>query len=143
MEDGLKRASFPAEMAALSYAVDFVREGGQSAGLGGTDLDRLELVLEEIFLNVVSHAYGEGGTGTAEVSYSAPEPGALEVQVVDYGPPFNPLEEADPDLNLTLAERPIGGLGLFLIKAISASVSYSRVGDSNVLTFVLRASEAR
>jgi len=142
MEDGLKCGTFPAEVAALAPVVKFVREGGRSARLGQTDLDRLELVLEEVFLNLVHHAYAPGRAGIAEVAYAVQGPGALSVQVADHGAPFNPLEQDDPDLELALDERPIGGLGIFLIKTLPASISYARAGGRNVLTLCFRTTEA-
>jgi anti-sigma regulatory factor (Ser/Thr protein kinase) len=52
------------------------------------------------------------------------------------------LEQDDPDFELALDERPIGGLGIFLIKTLPASVSYARAGGRNVLTLCFRTTEA-
>ena len=56
----------------------------------------------------------------------------------DAGKAFDPTQEvAEPDLSASLAERGIGGLGIFMVKKMSKSVSYRREGDRNVLTVVM------
>ncbi len=54
-------------------------------------------------------------------------------QTVGY--PFNPLTRAEPDLNASLDERPVGGLGIFLIRRLTQSVEYRREGNWNRLHF--------
>ncbi|MPN48848.1 hypothetical protein SDC9_196460 [bioreactor metagenome] len=54
--------------------------------------------------------------------------------VTDSGVPFDPTLTDNPDLNLSAEERPIGGLGIFLIKQIMNEVTYSRIHDINVFT---------
>ena len=55
----------------------------------------------------------------------------LKIIYQDNGPAFNPLEIADPDLTLSLDDRPIGGLGIFFVKSLTDAVSYSREGELN------------
>mgnify|MGYP003444340506 CR=1 FL=1 len=58
----------------------------------------------------------------------------------DDGAAFDPLARADPDLDAGIDERPIGGLGIFLVRELAESVSYERIGRDNVLRVHLRAS---
>ena len=80
----------------------------------------IELVAEELLVNVFSYAYPEGTEGRAEIGLREVYfDGAwlLCFSVKDWGRPFNPFEEAkSPDLTLDAESRPIGGLGIFLIR---------------------------
>jgi anti-sigma regulatory factor (Ser/Thr protein kinase) len=125
----------PAELQALQPFTNFVRHGAQVAQMPERDLGRLDLVLEEILVNVIQYAYPEGQPGTIKVGYAVEGPGKLLVTVSDNGRAFDPLARDPPDLRLGLAERPIGGLGIVLVRRIVDSIEYQRAGDSNVLSF--------
>lgn len=139
MEQELRRLELPAGISALQKFTSFIRNGAQAAALPERQRGHLELVLEEILVNVMRHAYPEGERGTVEVGYAVEGPGKLFVQVSDAGRAFDPLAKDPPDLPLSLADRPIGGLGIFLVKEIAQSLSYSRVGNRNILAFRLQA----
>jgi anti-sigma regulatory factor (Ser/Thr protein kinase) len=76
------------------------------------------------------------------ITYSVPADGELSVEVADQGAEFNPLTAAPPDLNLNLEDRPVGGLGIFLVKAFASSMTYRRDRDWNRLTFGISAGSA-
>ena len=135
MDDGLTCLTLPAEVHSLARFTEFVRQGGQAAALDESLLRRLDLVLEEVFVNIAWYAYPPGESGVAEVAYAVKAPGTLFVRVTDFGVAYNPLEREDPDLSLGIDERPIGGLGVFLVKTIAREVTYAREPDRNVLSF--------
>ena len=89
----------------------------------------LELVTEELLVNVFSYAYPEGVTGNAEIAmreviFDGKE--MLCFSVKDRGAPFNPFAEvAAPDLSLDTESRPIGGLGIYLIRSVTTHQAYS------------------
>lgn len=139
MSDPLKQIQLPAEIGSLRAITEFVHSGAQAAAFPENDLGRLDLVMEEVVVNVINYAYPEGQPGNIEVGYAIEGPGKLFVQVSDAGREFDPLAKDPPDLRLGLAERPIGGLGIFLVKRIARSISYNRVDDRNVLSFHLEA----
>ena len=58
----------------------------------------------------------------------------LTIVITDTGISFNPLERQEPDLTLSLEERPTGGLGIYLVKQLMTEVSYSRSAGKNILT---------
>ena len=98
--------------------------------------DRLhiELVTEEIFVNIASYAYPDGG-GFATVRRIGGEgPEGLTLVFIDSGVPYNPLARPDPDLTLSAEERPIGGLGVFLVKKIVDEAHYEYRDGENILT---------
>jgi anti-sigma regulatory factor (Ser/Thr protein kinase) len=110
---------------------------------GGYPLERAEeacLVAEEVLANVVLHGLGEGAEGSVELRVE-PIEGGFRLRFVDPGPAFDPLAEPDPDLDLPLEDRPIGGLGIHLVRTLAEEVRYERRGDENVLTVDLAWSE--
>ena len=127
------RLTLPARVESVRVFHQFVRGGAEAAGLEAADMDKLDLVLEEILVNIARYAYEAGG-GEVDVAYST-HAGSLLVEVTDRGRSFNPLEAAPPDLALGLADRPVGGLGVLLVKQIVGSLSYRREDGQNTLSF--------
>jgi anti-sigma regulatory factor (Ser/Thr protein kinase) len=127
--------TFPAQTAQLSSCFDFVHAGANAAGLTSDDIDKLDLVLEELFTNVARYAYEKPESGDVDVSYQVEAPGRLLVHISDNGRDFNPLASDPPDFSRGLADRPIGGLGIFLVKSIAESISYQREQDRNTISF--------
>lgn len=102
---------------------------------------QLELVVEEIFVNIASYAYCPPGSGDVEISCDVVED-TMRVFITfsDEGPEFDPLGKEDPDITLGKDERPIGGLGIFLVKKNVDGISYKREGGRNILTVEKRLS---
>ena len=97
----------------------------------------MNLVIEEIGLNIINHAYG-GDSGEFEIIITS-EDQALTVELIDGGPPFNMLTDAPiPDVEAPIDERPIGGLGIHLVKTMMDELDYKRERDRNHLTLVKR-----
>jgi serine/threonine-protein kinase RsbW len=93
-------------------------------------LNRIEVVLEELVSNVVRHA-----TQADLLSIAAQCRGdAVVLAVEDDGQPFNPLEAAEHAGFTSLDDAPLGGLGIPLIRRLSRSVRYDRIGTMNRLT---------
>ena len=84
---------------------------------------KIRLSVEEIAENIVNYAYNNGN-GFVEITTTLDEAGILTISFKDAGVPFNPLEKEDPDITLSLDERPVGGLGIFICKKMMDSVSY-------------------
>lgn len=128
------RLTLPAAAESIAPFREFVRAGALGAGIEPQELEKLDLVLEEILINVARYAYTPE-QGLVEVRYRADGSGKLHVEVVDSGRVFNPLEADPPDLSRGLADRPIGGLGVFLMRSMVASIDYRRDADRNILSF--------
>lgn len=108
-----------------------------AAGIGfGQDLQRkIQLACEEMVLNVINYAYPEGQAGDIELTATkADNREGLVVKIGDWGDPFDPLEEKEPDVHAPWQERRIGGLGIFMTKKIMDEVQYRRAGERNELT---------
>lgn len=95
-------------------------------------LFKIRLAVEEVVENVVRYAYIQGN-GWLEVSTERLNR-SLVIVLRDAGKPFNPLAKEDPDITLSVEDRPIGGLGIFLCKKLMDDVSYKYENDCNVLT---------
>ena len=109
---------------------------------GGRDIPpawqfALSLAIEEIFVNIASYAYAPG-TGNATVRRSLKsEPGqppAIVLDFIDKGTPYNPLLKEDPDITAPLEDRPVGGLGIFLVKKNVDDITYEYRDGKNILT---------
>lgn len=123
----------------LGPFTDFVRKGAQEASLPEADVCQLELILEEILVNIWRYAYPEDAPGSVVVTYSVLRPGEIALEVSDQGVEFNPLTAGDPDLTENLDQRPVGGLGIFLLKSFAKSLHYCRQQGWNRLRFEISA----
>ena len=94
----------------------------------------LMLAAEEIFVNIASYAY-DGGEGDARIEFSFDEEKEMaELVFSDRGIPFDPTSRPSPDITLKSDDRPIGGLGIHIIKQRMDEVVYQYAGGKNVLT---------
>ena len=123
----------------LGAVTEFVRGGALEANLPQERIGQLDLMLEELFMNVCAYAYPQGMPGDVTVAYTVPGAGELSVEVADRGVQFDPLHAESPDLTLNLEDRPIGGLGLYLVRTLAKSLTYRRDQDWNRLTFAVSA----
>ncbi len=139
MACGPRSLTLEAQTGSLHEVMEFVRQGALEASLPSVRLDELDLVIEEIYVNVCRHAYPPNGPRMASITYWVPSPGELQVEVADQGVEFNPLDFDSPDTGLDLEDRPIGGLGIFLVKQLTGSLSYRREDGWNRLTFGMSA----
>ena len=101
---------------------------------------RFELVLDEIFTNIVNYAFPEGGKHEVEVCLSYKD-GEVEMIVEDSGVEFNVTQEAPTvDPRLKMEDRVVGGLGIYLVQSTMDDVDYVRIRDRNRLTIRKRIS---
>ena len=134
MEEGTRSLTIAAESSCLGKATEFVRAGAREAKLPEGRINELDLLLEEAIINVCRYAYPADKPGSLTLTYSIPAPGELSVEIADQGAAFDPLAAAAPDLTLGLEDRPIGGLGIFLLREFANSLSYRREDGWNRLT---------
>jgi serine/threonine-protein kinase RsbW len=110
-----------------------LRQVDDALRLGGADADAahdLRLVIEEACVNVMRHAWkGFEVPGELSLEIQSTRLGsdpALKIEVSDHGVAFNPLAAETPDLLMPAQERPIGGLGIHLIRSLTDEQHYSR-----------------
>jgi serine/threonine-protein kinase RsbW len=143
MDTDFRRINLPARLDQLGACFAFLHQGSQLAQFGVEDAARLDLLLEELFMNVARHAYPAGCEGSVELSWAVPKPGELLVQISDWGSPFNPLDSSPPDYSRSLADRPLGGMGIHLVKTLADSLEYEWKEGRNLLSFRYLAARAQ
>lgn len=101
--------------------------------------DDVRLIVEELASNAIEHGGTDIPVGQHELSVDIGIEGdRLSLQFSDDGAPFDPTDATAPDLDADIDDRPIGGLGLHLIKQLAEEISYRRDGGFNLLKVVLR-----
>lgn len=130
----------PARLEHVHECLRFLIEYAGARGFSNAGLHNLRLIAEEVLANIVSHAYDKE-RGDFEIT-CRPETGAslggsLSIEFRDAGIPFS-FEAPETDLSADISERPVGGLGIFIIKRLAADVRYRREGGENILTVTVR-----
>ncbi len=92
----------------------------------------VDLALEEMVSNVIKYGYKDQDSDQISVRLEVGQKQIILI-VEDSGPRFNPLELPEPDLDKPVDQRPIGGLGVFLVRKTVDRMEYERLGDRNVL----------
>jgi len=110
---------------------EFSEEIDLSEGIRRT----LNLVLDELISNIISYAYGDDESHEILLTFELTG-GRLTVSITDDGIPFNPFEAEPPDTTLGPEERPIGGLGIHLVRSLVDRATYQRRVDKNVVMLV-------
>jgi serine/threonine-protein kinase RsbW len=99
------------------------------------------LALDEVLTNIISYAFRDAARHDIEVAMSYRDE-CLTIEIVDDGPAFDPLQAPPPDVTSALAERPVGGLGIHLVKKLMDGVDYRRQQDRNCLRLSKMVSKA-
>jgi len=124
--------TFPCDAAAAAASAAFLEETLDQAGCPPKPKAQLLVALDEIVSNVVRCS---GASGLAIVVRLSRDPRAATVSVSDDGKPFDPLGVPPPDTSLSVDERPIGGLGLLLLRKTMDGLSYRHAHGCNILSF--------
>ncbi len=132
----LERVSWPARLESLPLVQEYVENLAQKSGINGKRLIQLSVALEEVVVNIINHAYGQKGRGDILVGFDD-QAEAVVVSLSDTGLAFNPLEAAEPDVEMALLDRPIGGLGIMMVKKLMDEVHYERRNNENILFLTL------
>ena len=117
----------------ISLLPEFVETVADQAKLDPETTMNLNLALEEAVANVISYAYPEGTDGLVDIDASVDEH-KITFVITDSGIAFDPTAKEEVDITLGMDERPIGGLGIHLVRTIMDTVSYQRKEEQNILT---------
>jgi len=105
---------------------------GQKTGLSKKFVFEVNLVLDELFTNIISYGFDDGCEHVIKVTIT-PENGGLCLYIEDDGKPFNPVEFEVPDVSCSIEECKIGGLGIHIIRKLMDDICYERCEDKNIL----------
>ena len=132
-EQVFRSLSLPNDVQAVPQLAQYVDEICEALDFDMSLTMQMNLALEEAVVNVMNYAYPAEVHGDLKVDALCSE-GQLKFIITDSGIPFDPTAVEKVDTSLPVEERPIGGLGIFLVDKLMDSIGYQRVGDKNILT---------
>ncbi len=125
----------PNDIETIPQLNEFIDSVAEEMALDMSLTMSLNLAMEEAVVNVMDYAYPEGQQGNVEIE-AMTDGEWLTFVISDSGVPFDPTTKEDADTTLSAEERPIGGLGIFLVRQLMDVIQYQRDGDKNVLTLL-------
>ena len=126
-----------AQIEKLPEIMEFVDSLLEKNGATTAAKSQIDVAVDEIFSNIAFYGYSKDRQGKAKISVIMSKDNTeMTLIFEDKGKPFNPLEKADPDTSLSLEEKSIGGLGIFIVKKTMDKVDYVNENGHNILTIV-------
>lgn len=125
--------TLPNNVEFIPQLATFIEEVTESYGIDPSVTMSINLALEEAVVNVMNYAYPEGTLGEIDISVTF-SGGSITFTIQDTGTPFDPTKVSNPDTSLSAEERPIGGLGIYLVRELMDEVSYCYENNHNILT---------
>ena len=130
----MKELTIEATPENVDTVIEFVDEMLEEYGCGMKEQMAIDVAIDELFANIAHYAYNpETGYATVRVDVSK-DPLSVEVTFIDNGRQYDPLAKEDPDTTLSLEEREIGGMGIFIVKKSMDAVNYEYKDGKNILT---------
>lgn len=130
----MKELEFEAKIENLDKVLMFIDEQLEEMDCSMKTQMQIDIAAEEIFVNIAKYAYApEIGKVAIQVDFEK-DPLSAVLTFIDQGVPYDPLEKPDPDVTLSIEERQIGGLGIFMVKKNMDHMSYEYKNGSNILT---------
>ena len=125
--------TLPNDIDTVPQLPQFIDEVAEDAALDASLTMSLNLAIEEAVVNVMQYAYPEGTKGTVNIVATIAD-GVLSFVISDSGKPFDPTAAPPVDISLPVEDRPVGGLGIHLVRHLMDAVRYERRDGKNVLT---------
>jgi anti-sigma regulatory factor (Ser/Thr protein kinase) len=117
----------------MDKVVSFVEEQLDAIDCPMKAKTQINIAIDELFSNISFYAYNpEVGTATVRVDVEN-NPPAVVVTFIDQGKEYNPLEKDEPDITASAEDRPIGGLGVFMVKKMMDAIEYEYKNGQNIL----------
>jgi sigma-B regulation protein RsbU (phosphoserine phosphatase) len=116
----------------IARVSDAINSFAERHGLDPKIRRQLNVVFDELLNNTISYGYEDEDEHEIELTIAV-SGGRLYATISDDGKPFNPFDSVAPDTDLAVEDRPIGGLGVHLVRNVMDRVSYERRGANNVV----------
>lgn len=127
----MDRCNVTATSSGLQTLLSFTETWLSKTGISPEKQYDILIIVEELTVNIVNYAYDEI-PGKITLSLELLDDGAiLRLNLSDTGRPFNPLDRDDPKLSESIEERPVGGLGIFIIKSLADKLKYEYNNKQN------------
>jgi len=123
-----------AELESLSVFRDFISDCCSRHQIPDGTVFELKLAVDEACTNIIEHGYKGMDPGSIILSFRI-ESDRVLIQITDFGHIFEPSDAPTPDVEAALEDRPLGGMGLFLIYKTMDTIDYQASEDGNTLTF--------
>lgn len=134
----MSKITFDADFDNLDEIREFVGDAANKVGFSDKEIYSIQLAADEASSNIIEHAYAGVKEGKLEIECSTFE-GGLKIVMRDQGKSFNPSSVPEPNVNASLSERKIGGLGLYLMRKLMDEVTYESSSETgNTLTMIKR-----
>ena len=129
----MKELNIEATVENIEAVTDFVDAQLEEMDCSPKTLLQINIAIDELFGNIAHYAYQPGkGAATVRVEV-AEEPLSVIITFIDDGIPFDPLAKRDPDVTMSVEERSIGGLGIFMVKKTMDDIQYEYKNGQNIL----------
>lgn len=129
----LRTLTLPNDVQAVPQLSDFIEKVCAALDIDDYTATQINLAMEEAVVNVMKYAYPVGTHGDIDIEAQADDV-RLRFTITDSGKPFDPTARKEVDTTLSAEERPIGGLGIHLVRQIMDSMNYERLNGKNILT---------
>ena len=131
----MREITVSASIEQIQSVTDFVNEQLEALGCSNRVRVQVDVAIDELFSNIARYAYApDKGPATVRVDVEE-KPLSVIISFIDHGRPYDPLATEHPDTTaLPAKDRPIGGLGIFIVKKTMDNVSYSYKNGQNILT---------
>ncbi len=128
----MKELTVAAEIDNLNEVISFVEEALEELNCSMKIIVQMDVAVEEIYVNIAHYAYPDK-KGEARIEVGTRD-GLFYVSFSDAGVPYDPLKKPDPDVTLDVEDRPIGGLGIYMVKKSMDRVEYRYEDGHNIFT---------
>ncbi|MGD8695154.1 MAG: ATP-binding protein [Syntrophobacterales bacterium] len=131
----LSELKLPADISNLRDFVEFVSRCAEEQGVSPGRITEIGVATEEVLVNICSYAY-QDQVGEVKITCLLDDESRFIIEFEDTGIPFDVHRLDAPDLTDDIAERQVGGLGVFIIKELMDEVKYRREDNKNILRLV-------
>lgn len=133
MQQAMKELTLDATVENLDRVTEFVDEQLEELNCPPKAMIQINVAIDELFGNIADYAYRpDVGSATVRVEV-VEEPLSVVITFIDNGKPFDPLSSGEPDLTLPAKKRPVGGLGIYLVKKNMDEITYEYKDGQNIL----------
>ncbi len=127
------------DMAEIARVTSHIEEFGASHGLTKEVVFQFVLAFDELLTNIISYGFLDGGSHkiTASMALAGDR---LEAEIIDDGVAFDPLARPTPDLDASVEDRKVGGLGVHFVRSVMDTIDYQRQDGHNRLKMMKKVS---
>ena len=129
----MDRLTLPNDIETIPQLNEFIDGFCEQRDIDNDITMSLNLAIEEAVVNVMNYAYPEGTVGYVDIEAEADDDFVTFV-ISDTGKPFDPTQKDEVNIALSVEERPIGGLGIHLVRRMMDEISYRYADHRNILT---------